>query len=406
MKVYLARQPIFTKDKNIFAYELLFRGGMENMFPDIDGDSATSRVLSNTFFTSDFHQIAGDKRMFINFTKELITRRIPLILPNQVTTVEILENIVPDEPFMESCRELATQGYQLALDDFEYRKDLAELIKLADIIKIDFLSTPSMRITGYLRSFADTGCKFLAEKVETIEQFKWACEMGFTYFQGYFFSKPEMMGGTDIPSVKVNLLQIIAEANKEGFSMDELDHLIERDVGISYKLLRYMNSPFFRRSSDISSIKHAVMLLGEKGVKSFLSVIIMAELSQDKPDELLKSSVMRARLCESLGIATGKRADPSNLFTMGLFSLIDAILDSPMKEVLERLPLAGDIKAALLGEKNQLRSYLDMAESYERADWGAVVKQASGMGLELDKLPDLYLDALGFADALISASQV
>jgi c-di-GMP-related signal transduction protein len=406
MKVYLARQPIFTRDKRIYAYELLFRGGMENFFPNIDGDSATSRVLSSTFFSADFQQIAGEKRTFINFTKGLISRRIPLIFPRQITTVEILENIVPDGQFMECCRELSREGYQLALDDFEYREDLAELIGLAHIIKVDFLSTPEDRIVQYVKRFANVGCSFLAEKVETNEQFRWACDLGFSYFQGYFFSKPEVLGGTDIPSLKMNLLQIMSEAGKEGFSVDELDRLVERDVGVSYKLLRYLNSPFFRRNTDINSIKHAIMLLGEKGVKSFLSVIIMAELSQDKPDELLRSSVMRARLCEKLGHLSGTGADPSLLFTLGLFSLIDAILDSPMEQVMKKLPLAGEIKRTLLGEKTRFSEYLTLAEKYERGDWDGVLSQASTMKLDLDKLPELYMDALGFADALIETARV
>ena len=405
MKVYLARQPIFTGDKKIYAYELLFRGGVENFFPAIDGDSATSRVLSNTFFSSDLQQIAGDRRIFVNFTRELVSRRIPLIFPHQVTTVELLEDIVPDGEFMTSCREISARGYQIALDDFTYRDDLAELMGLSDIVKIDFLATPRDRIAKCLDRFAGLSFAFLAEKVETNEQFRWACDMGFTYFQGYFFSRPEVMGGTDIPPLKVNLLQIMTEAGREGFSMDELDRLIERDVGISYKLLRYLNSPFFRRKTEISSIRHAIMLLGEKGIKGFLSVIVMSELSQDKPDELLKSSVVRARLCEKLGLLNGRRTDPSHLFTLGLFSLIDAILDSPMEQVLRKLPLTGDIKSALLGEQNSLSGYLRLAESYERGDWDAVTAHAAAMGLDQESLPDIYLDALGFADALVSTAQ-
>ncbi len=405
MKVYLARQPIFTGDKKIYAYELLFRGGVGNFFPAIDGDSATSRVLSNTFFSSDLQQIAGDRRIFVNFTRELVSRRIPLIFPHQVTTVELLEDIVPDEEFMASCREISARGYQIALDDFTYRDDLAELMGLSDIVKIDFLATPRDKIVECLGRFAGLGCAFLAEKVETNEQFRWACDMGFTYFQGYFFSRPEVMRGTDIPPLKVNLLQIMTEAGREGFSMDELDRLIERDVGISYKLLRYLNSPFFRRKTEISSIRHAIMLLGEKGIKGFLSVIVMSELSEDKPDELLKSSVVRARLCEKLGLLNGRRTDPSHLFTLGLFSLIDAILDSPMEQVLRKLPLTGDIKSALLGEQNGLSCYLRLAESYERGDWDAVTAHAAAMGLDQDGLPDIYLDALGFADALVSTAR-
>ncbi|MRR36946.1 HDOD domain-containing protein, partial [bacterium] len=348
----------------------------------------------------------GGSRSFINFTKQLIDRKVPLIFPPEVTTIEILENITPDAQFTENCRELSKAGFQLALDDFEYDEALNEIIALADIIKIDFLSTSPDRIKNYVNTFMNRNCAFLAEKVETNEQFRMACDMGFSYFQGYFFSKPEVMDQTEIPTLKMNLLQIMSASTSDKFNVDELDKLIERDLGISYKLLRYLNSPFFRRNNEITYIKHAIMLLGEKGVKGFLSVIIMAEMSQDKPDELLRSSVMRARLCENLGRMDGKRIDPSELFTLGLFSLIDAILDSPMERVLQKLPLAQEIKNALLNENNRISDYLRLVEQYEKGDWNTVLSLSSRLGLDTEKLPEAYFEALGFADALLETTKV
>jgi c-di-GMP-related signal transduction protein len=402
MDVYTARQPIFTRSKEIFAYELLFRGGMENCFPGIDGDSATSRLLSNTFFTSSIEQITGGKRAFINFTRELLVRRIPLMFPPQVTTVEILENIVPDEKIIECCREFSSMGYVLALDDFTYTPEIEPLIDLSDIIKVDFMLSTKEQIEDYAARFSGNGKKLLAEKVETSEDFDKALQMGFTYFQGYFFSKPQIIREADVPTLKMNLLGIIAEIRKEDYQVGKLQKLIERDVGISYKLLRYLNSPFFRRLQEISSIRQAIVMLGEKGINQFLSVIILCELSQDKPDELLKSSVIRARMCESLGLLKNRGPDPSELFTLGLFSHIDAILDNSMENIMKKLPLSEIIKKTLTGLKTDISDYLDLTVSYEQAAWDRVALLSPALVIAQEKLPQIYKEALGWADSILA----
>ncbi len=399
MDVYLARQPIFTKNVKIYAYELLFRGSMSNLFPDIDGDHATSRLLSSTFFTTGLEKVTGGKRAFINFTRELLLRRIPLIFPSKVTTVEILETIEPDERAIECIKELTVNGYSIALDDFVYHPRFDPFIHLADIIKVDFRLSSREEIEGYARRFEPLGIKLLAEKVETIDEFHEAIAMGFTYFQGYFFSKPQVMSDKDIPSLKMNLIQIMVESSSDEFRVQEMKKLIERDVGISYKLLRYMNSPYFRRMNEISSIKQAIVMLGEKGIRQFLSVIILAELSSDKPDELIKNSIVRAKVCEGLGRLGTSKTDPSVLFTLGLFSLIDAILDSSMENVLKKLPLAEKIKAALLKREGEFADYLRLAVCYEMGEWDMASKIASSLGIMEEKLPACYLDAVGWADA-------
>jgi len=400
MDVYLARQPIFDRNKQIAGYELLFRGGMENSFPDINGESATSRLLSNAFFTSTIEQVTGGKRAFINFTRDLLLKKIPTLFPPQVTTIEILEDVTPDKDVIQCCTEFFHQGYVLALDDFTYTPAMEPLIDLGHIIKVDFLQSSKDQIRDYAKQFLSKGKKLLAEKVETNEVFKEALTMGYSLFQGYFFSRPQVMKHVDIPALKINLLDLMLETRKEDYSVRKLQKLVERDVGISYKLLRYLNSPFFRRSQEITSIGHAIAMLGEKGIRSFLSVIILSEMSQDKPDELLKSSIIRARMCELLGHQKGSRPDPSELFTLGLFSHIDAILDADMESIMKKVPLALEIKKTLLGEKNTLTDYLDLSKSYQQGAWEKVHAAAAALQISPGELPRIYFDSLGWADSL------
>ncbi|HPI92168.1 MAG TPA: HDOD domain-containing protein [Deltaproteobacteria bacterium] len=403
MDIYIARQPIFTRNKSIYAYELLFREGMENCFPGTCGDSASSRVLSNTFFSSGIEQITGGKRAFINFTRELLVKKIPLIFPSEITTVEVLEDIVPDESVIDSCREISRLGYLIALDDFEYSPAMDPLIELSDIIKVDFSKSSPGEIQEYAERFGGNGKKLLAEKVETIEEFEKSLKLGYTYFQGYFFSKPQLIRKTDIPALKINVLGIMSEVGKEDYQVGKLQKLIEQDVGISYKLLRYLNSPYYRRVQEVSSIRQAIVMLGERGIKQFLSVIFLAELSQDKPDELLKSSIIRARICEELGKSAGGGADPSELFTLGLFSHIDAILDNSMDNIMKTLPLSSEIKSTLTGGVGVLKEYLDIAMSYEKARWDNVISSAGRLGIPPRVLPKIYWNAVQFADSVCTA---
>lgn len=401
MDVYTARQPIFDKSKSIFAYELLFRGGTANLFPNVDGDLATSRVLSNTFFTSGIEQTTGGKKAFVNFTRDLLLDTIPQMFPADKTVIELLEDVEPEDYILSSCKELLEKGYILALDDFIYHPRLDPLIAITPIIKIDFRRHTPEELKDYVNLLIPRGKRLVAMKIENYEEFNRAVALGFSYFQGYFFSKPQLMVRKDIPSLKLNMLQIMAEANKDDFSLHEMKRLIERDVGISFKLLRYLNSPFFRRPSAISSIQHAIVLLGETGVRRFLSVIMLSEMIADKPDELLKSAIIRARMCEQMGrLHRGTGANPSVLFTLGLFSHIDAMLDNPMTDIVAKLPLAQNISDALLGVPNMLRDYLDLAVSYAQGDWEVVQQKTLQLNLDPSMLPTIYQEAITWADAL------
>ena len=402
MDIFVARQPIFRKNRSLLGYELLFRDGLTNAFPDIDGSEATSRVLSNSFFSMGIEQVSGDGRAFVNFTRDLLVERVPMMFPRERVVVEILEDIEPDDEVVEACREMAENGYVIALDDFLFRPEMAGLIQTAGIIKFDLMATPLDTLEPLLRKLSGNGIEFLAEKVETHEEFDRAMEMGFTYFQGYFFSRPEILQGRDVSAPRMNLLELMAEANRNDVAFRKLEEIIERDVAISYKLLRYINSAYFRRVSEVTSIRQAIVLMGERGIRRFLSLIAMASLASDKPDELVRASIVRARFCETLGDIGPPGADRAELFTLGLFSLIDAIMDDAMASLMERLPLSGAIKEALIQRDGPLAPYLGLLESYERGCWGGVSEAAARLDLEQERLPGCFLESLTWADNLSS----
>ena len=334
MEVFVARQPILDGNKQTFGYELLFRDGMSNIFPDVDGDVATTKVLASSFLSIGIENLTGGKVAFVNFSEELLVRMVPLMFPREKLMVEVLEDVEPGESVVTACRKLTGKGYRLALDDFSYKPDLEPLIGLAMMIKVDFMATPIEEIKALVDRMQGRNVTLLAEKVETHEDFQQAQAMGFQYFQGYFFNKPEIIAGRDIHPSRIALLRIIAEANRKDFSFKKLEKLIAQDVSTAYKLLRYINSSYFQRVQEISSIKQAIIFLGETEVRQFISLIGMAGLAADKPNELIRVSIIRARLCQLLGKASALDVDESELFTLGLFSLIDAIMDDDIGEIM------------------------------------------------------------------------
>ena len=399
MDVYVARQPIFNKRKRIYGYELLFRDGMVNAFPDVDGDAATSRVLSTSFLSNGIERITGRRKAFVNFTEKMITEKIPAMFPKKTIMVEILEDMEPNEAVVTACREMAKQGYSLVLDDFIYKPEMKPLLALARIVKFDFRASSIEEIEAALKEMAVYRVKLLAEKIETHEEFQQALSMGFDYFQGYFFSKPEILKSRDISPSKITLLNIMSEANREDFRITELEKFVSRDLSINYKLMRYINSAYFGMFKKVKSIKQTLVLLGTKEVRRFVSLIAMAQLVSGKPDELIRASLIRARLCENLGKeAVGK--DGSELFTLGLFSFIDAILNDEMGNIMENLPLSENIKNALTGGGGELADYLTLVSCYETGDWEKVSALAAKTGLNEEKTPELYMDAVAWADSI------
>jgi c-di-GMP-related signal transduction protein len=404
MDAYVARQPILDLRKKISAYELLFRDQTARYNPQVDGDVATSTVLSNSFFAIGMDSLLGGKKSFINFTQSLLLQKVPLLLPKESTVIEILENVQPTAELIAACSEMAAQGYTLALDDFTYTPELQPLIDLARIIKFDFRLTSIEQIREYLEKIRrHENMTLLAEKIETYEEFQSASEMGFTLFQGYFFCKPELVSGKEIPGSQLALLQIMAEVNRPEIEFAKIETLIAPDVSLAYKLLRYINSAFFAKANPISSIQQALVYMGEAEIRRFISLIAMSNLAKGKPGELIRAACIRGKFCELMGAVAPQAVKPSELFTLGMFSLIDAILDRPMLVIMKELPLVEDIKTALIERKGRLIGYLLLAETYEKGQWAQMAKTAAVMKIPEKKLPEFYLQACQWSNTFTSA---
>lgn len=400
MEVYVARQPILNHKKHLYAYELLFRDGLTNYFPVIDGDEATSKVLSSSYFTIGLEKITGKKLAFINFTARLLQEEAPLLFPKETTVIEILESVQPDPVIIERLRSFAEKGYTIALDDFKLRKGIKPLIDISSIIKIDFRLTPLNQIEPLVINLKNRGIQLLAEKVETIEEFQRAGELGFDYFQGYFFCKPEILTAKEVSSTTLHLLTIMAEVTKKDFDFNKIEAIITQDVSISYKLLRYINSAFFKVSQEITTIKQAALFLGQDELKRFVSLIAMSKIASHKPDELVRTACVKARFLEAVGKFSKSGVNPSELFTIGLFSNIDAILDQPMAQIMKELPLSRSIKETLIGRKTELSSYLDLIHHYEKGEWEDVRKLGISLSIPEDEIPSIYIEACESANQL------
>ncbi len=401
--IFIARQPIFRRNQKVYGYELLFRSSLANFFdPTIEGTVASSKVITNSFLLIGIREITEGKKAFINFTGDMLCREYPALFPKEITVVEVLEDVIVTREVVEACKFLQSQGYVLALDDFVYKLEVEPLLSLVDIIKIDVRAIGLEETERQVKILSTYNVKLLAEKIETIDEFEATREMGFHYFQGYFFKKPKIVAGKDIPGSKLQYLQILRLLQDENYDFHKLAKLVSQDVSISYKLLKYVNSAYFGRRQEIQSLQSAVAMIGEVDLRKWLALVMVAYLAEDKPVELIRTSMLRAEFCSLIAKhLTGTTKDIQRYYTAGMFSLLDAILDKSMAEILPDLNLAQEISDALLGNNpGQLMGALYLIRAYESGSWKTAFQLAQKLGLDIDNLPPMYSEALAAIKSL------
>ena len=401
MEKFLARQPIFDPDRNVYGYEMLFRSGPENMFDFCHADAAAASTADNLFLFG-LDRLTQGRRAFLNCTRDILVRDLPTLLPKDRVVIEILETVRVDDEIVEACRRLKHAGYLLALDDFRDKPEWAPLVEMADIVKVDVLATSAeeqLRLAGV---FAHSKVRLLAEKVETYEVFKQTLDWGYTYFQGYFFSRPEMVKRFDIPASKLQYLLVLQAANKVPLDLKDVAERIKSEASLSYRLLRYLNSPAFPLIVEVHSIPHALSLLGELGVRKWISLVAVACMGDEKPAELVALPLVRARFCELLAPYAGLGECSSDLFLLGLLSAMDAILDMKMADVLKEITIHEGIRDALLGKENALRNVFELALKYEMGKWDELSRDAYDLKIPEHLIPDLYVRALEWTSGLLS----
>jgi EAL and modified HD-GYP domain-containing signal transduction protein len=349
-----------------------------------------------------FEQLLGGKLAFINVSRKVLIEKLIANLPPDRTVIELLESINADEEVVAACRWYKDNGYRIALDDFVARPSLEPLAEMADIIKVDFLATQGDERKRVVDRYQNV--QFLAEKIESHAEHETARAMGYSFFQGYFFCRPEIVSSKTVASLKLNQLRFLREVNSEVLNLTELEQIIKQDVSLSVKLLRFLNSAYFAWKDRITSIRHALVLLGERQLKTWASLISVAGIAEDKPSELAVTAMTRARLCELLAPLYDMDDRSFDLFLLGMLSLIDALLDRKMSEVLLDFPVSEEVKMALLGSNNRFRGVLDVVTAYERGEFDRAVELAVNAGIDPAKVLDCYNEAVAWADQIFTAT--
>jgi len=406
MDVFVARQPIFDRQKQVFAYQLLYRSeDFQTAFNAKNDMIASAEVIGNTLLTIGIDNLLCGKKAFINFDRSLLLGGLPSVLPPDILVIELMPTVEPDPEVLDAGQRLREQGYALALDDFASNTTREPLVGMAKFLKVDVAATSRPDQQRLLRAYRSRGVAILAEKVETQEDFAWARDAGYDYFQGYFFARPVTLRGRRIPATKFTCLLLLAEAQKPEPDFARLETLISRDVWLSYSLLLYVNSALFALTAEIHSISHAMAVLGESGIRHWAILAALPELAKDKPGELVTMSLVRARFCESLACFTPAR--PNQALLMGLFSLLDALTDLPMEEALAKVHAAPEIKAALTDTAapgDPYRDIIELVRHYETGGWNTVKTLAGALGIEIARIPETYADSMLWAQQALHAT--
>jgi len=401
--IFVARQPIFDPRKDLFAYELLYRNSFKNAFGSTDGTSATLNVIKSTFLLLGA-QLTGSRRTFINFNTDLLKRRLPFVLSPKTTVVEILEDVQVDDTLLNICRELKEAGYVIALDDFNPKNEgYKQLIDMAEIIKVDFREVKPDERRSIVSSRWPDKVKFLAEKVETPEEFKEARTSGYLYFQGYFFGKPVIVSAKNVPGHKINYVRMLAEINRQEMDLPTMESTIKTDTYLTYALLNYINSAYFGMRTSVGSIMQALALLGQNEVRKWASLVVITFIGQDKPLEVSVLSLVRAKFCEELAGKIGFVRNASEPFLTGMFSMLDALVGRPIDEILDMINVSNDIKVALKTGDNRYGEILRLVVSYEKAEWREVDSWADKLGLKRAVIPFAYRNSVQWVEQVFEA---
>jgi EAL and modified HD-GYP domain-containing signal transduction protein len=386
---FVARQPIFNDKLEAVGYELLFRangyvedGGVANR------TQATATVILNTLTELDLRRIVGRKRAWINVSRDFVLEGLAEAVPPKLVGLEVLETEHFDDELVSALRDLRKNGYRLALDGFASRPGFEMLLPMFDVVKLDMVALGRDQLSEQMDRLDRYRGVVLAEKLTTHPDHAFAADAGVDLFQGYFYCRPAVIGTRGIAANRVALMRLLADLQNPQAELSDISELITRDVTLSFRLLRYVNSAYFGLRGEVRSVSQALALLGLENVRRWTTLSALASID-GKPSELTRTALTRARFCEVAGEAM-KLGNSSELFTLGLFSVVDAMMDAPMAEVVESLPFATDLREALVGRRGKLGMLLDSVTALEAGE-------EAGVPLALTRAGEAYLDAMMWA---------
>lgn len=404
-QIFLARQPIFDAASHVHGYELLYRGTEEAATAKGPAAAMGPSVMVDSLLGMGLSEVTGGRPAYVNVTRPMIMEgAVELFDPEQVV-LEVLEHVEPEPDLLAALEALASAGYRIALDDFRYRPGIEELLVLAGVVKVDLLEYPPDDLRAVVDQVRPYGARLLAEKVEDAKAHQRALDLGFDYFQGYHFSRPQTLATRDLSIEQLNVMRLLNVVNDPDTSDHALENIFRGDISLSYKLLRMVNSAALG-GRGISSIGHAIRLLGRKSLYRWLSLMLASGGSSSGPrGELAHSALLRARMCERIAQEAGHTGEAPALYLTGLFSRLDALMGTSMEELLDRLDLRPEVHQALSGRRGPLAPVLSLVEAYEGGEWSEVIPLTKeARAAELD-LREIYVDALQDADRYIRAVQ-
>lgn len=392
--LFVARQPIYAGNDDLLGYELLYRAGNTDVAEFKDGKMASSQVILNSFLDIGFDSLVGSTNAFINITEDFILDESLTPMYEKQIVLEILEEITPTAAITRGVERLKKHGYRIALDDFKYSPEYDDLLKLSDFVKLDVIALDEDAIIREFYNLKKFNVKVIAEKVETHELYALCEKLGFDYYQGFYFCKPELIEHKNIPSNKLVVLNLMKELVTPGFSFSEIEKALAQDATLTYKLLRYVNSAAFSDRKEISSIKEALALIGGDTIFKWTTLLLMMQLAEGKPEALLVTALVRAKMCELLG-----NDFSGQMFTVGLLSLLDALMDEPLLNLLDNLTLSADVKMALLDYRGDSGEILKNAIRYEKGQWDELIVDGVDMKIYFSS----YIAAVEWVDTTIES---
>jgi EAL and modified HD-GYP domain-containing signal transduction protein len=389
-----ARQPILNAELRVFGYEVLYRSLQIGLVETQDPDVATAAVSVHAVLDVGLDVLVGNAQVFFNVTPNILAHKLHEFLPPERVVLDVPSSAGAGPELVRDIERAKASGYRIALDDFVLSGPTAALVPLADVIKVEVPKLDANDLARHAQVLARPGLRLLAEKVETREVYRCCLDAGYDLFQGYFFARPELVAGSHVPPDRSLILRLLAEVQSPTATIESLERLVVANSALSYKLLKYVNSALHGVPNPIQSIRHAITMLGLERLRTCASMLLLAGLDS-KPHALVVTALLRARFCQLIGRRFGPE-DPQKLFTVGLLSMMDSFLDRPLEELLKNLPLAPEIRGALLYHGGPLAPALDASIAFESRD----EKRLLAAGVAAEDWNACYVGALKWTNEL------
>ncbi len=402
LQSFIGREPVLDEQTSTFGYALLIHGGTETLLSQTSSDEPTSVSIDDISLSKGVKLFSNKKRVFIKFTEKLLLEGYWSALPVTNVVIELIHTIAPTSEVVDACKILKTNGYMLALDEFHYSKTLEPIIEIADILKINIKSSSEKEVEAYALKYRNENIKLLATHVDSLQEYYSLRKLGYDYFQGHYFCKPEVIRSEQMPTSRITKLRLIHEVNKTDFDFSEAEEILKHDPGLTVKLLKYVNSAALGLRTEVHGIRQALTMIGQRNLRKWISILAVSTFTEKKPNELMSTVVRRGQFCELLAPHFGFQGNEAqSLFLIGMFSLLDAVIDLPIEKVFDAVPLSDDIRETVLGMDTPFKEILDLAITFENGDWSQMTRIINKNKLQKQTVIDCHMQSIEWAKSFV-----